>query len=150
MPGLALRSSDEADLPWLAAMNRALWEDSGVQNGMTPDQVIARFRRRAAEGYRVAVFERSAERVGFASHQARVTDDGLPYTHLAQFLIAREHRGLGLGREAFALLQAGWPAGGRVTLDVFHANAAGRRFWDHLGFRPFSTAMEIAPPSSAP
>lgn len=140
-----MRPFEEADLPWLAAMNRALRDDSGSPNRMTPDDFAARFRRRAAEGYRIVVFEREGERVGFASHQARVTDDGQPYTYLAQFHIAREHRRRGLGRQAFALLQAGWPAGGRVTLEVFHLNDTGRCFWDALGFRPFITAMENAP-----
>lgn len=149
MPSLTLRAFEEADLDWLAAMNRALVDDSGGHNGLTLEGLAARFRRRAVDGYRIVVFELDARRIGFASHQARVTDDGLPYTHLAQFHIAREHRGRGLGRRAYALLAAGWPDGGRVTLDVLSTNAVGRRFWNSLGFRPFATAMEIIQPEPA-
>jgi len=145
-----MRAFEEADLAWLAAMNRALIDDSGARNRMTPEDFAARFRRRAAEGYRILVFELEDRPVAFASYQPRVTDDGVSYTHLAQFHVAGEHRGRGVGRQAFALRRAGWPAGGRVTLDVLCANAAGRRFWDSLGFRPFSIAMELAPPEPAP
>ena len=149
MPSLTMRAFRETDLDWLAAMNLALIKDAGGRSGLTPEGFAARFRRRAADGYRIFLFERDGQRIGFASHQARVTDDGLPYTHLAQFHIAREHRRRGLGRQAYALLQASWPAQGRVTLDVLCTNAVGRRFWEGLGFSPFSTAMEIMPPEPA-
>ena len=144
-----MRAWEEADLDWLAAMNRALIDDAGGRSGLTPEGFVARFRRRAAEGYRIVVFEFDARRVGFASDLPKVADDGLPYTPLAQFHIAREHRGRGLGRRAYALLAAGWPAGGRVTLDVLCTNAVGRRFWESPGYSPFSVAMEAVLPERA-
>jgi RimJ/RimL family protein N-acetyltransferase len=77
----------------------------------------------------------SGEAVGQANFLEENPDDGYPW--LGLLMIAADHQGRGLGREAFERLaehsrvEYGWAA---LRLGVRPANVAALGFWEHLGF----------------
>ena len=152
---LTVRGHREGDLDVLAAMNRALIEDQGSRNVMDIPALRRRFDRFVGEGRLIDVFERDGTVVGFASYADEETGSDPPgrQVHLHQFYIDRAHRRLGVGRRAFGLLASTrWPPGARITISVLEANPVGRRFWNALGFQPYSVTMETflpAEPSGA-
>ena len=61
--------------------------------------------------------------------------DSVESIYVRQFFVARTHRRLGLGTEAFRYaIQNITPLGQRIVLDVQASNPAGQRFWESLGF----------------
>ena len=112
-----------------------------------------RFDRFIAEGRSIDLFEDGGEILGFATHSEEETQAAPSgyHVHLHEFYIDRAYRRRGLGVQAFGLLAATrWRPGMRVVLDVLETNMAGRAFWTKVGFRPYSTAMEIfLPPESS-
>ncbi len=146
MGALAIRAHRESDLDRLAVMNRALIDDMGHRNPMDVPALRRRFDRFVEEGRSIDVFEREGEIVGFATHSEEETQahPSGRHFHLHQFYIERPHRRRGVGREAFRLLAATrWRPGTRIVLDVLEVNVPGRLFWTNIGFRPYSTTMEL-------
>ena len=85
--------------------------------------------------------------MGYAVYQLR-PDEYFPqerHVYLRQLFVRREARRQGVGRAAFRLLRDEcFPAGAPIALDVLETNAAGRAFWEALGFRPYCTAMLLS------
>jgi GNAT superfamily N-acetyltransferase len=135
------RSADSADLPRLAAMNRALIEDEGAANRMSLGELEARMRGWLAGEYRAVIFEIDGAPVGYALF--RPDESGV---HLRQLFVDRAHRRQGLGREALRRLQAElWPAGARISVEVLVGNARGLAFWRAVGFADHAITLTSTP-----
>jgi GNAT superfamily N-acetyltransferase len=87
----------------------------------------------------VLVAADDARVVGVASWGASRDDDATPTTgEIGMLYVAPDHVGTGLGRRLMngaleGLRRAGYE---RATLWVLEANARGRGFYDHVGWRP--------------
>lgn len=57
-----------------------------------------------------------------------------------QFFVVREHGGHGLGHQLFEEAAAEYWPGRLLRLDVNDSNPGGGRFWERLGFAPYSRA----------
>ncbi|MEU4739405.1 GNAT family N-acetyltransferase [Actinosynnema sp. NPDC023658] len=98
------------------------------------------------EGGREAYFiEARGELAGFALCRGDLDEDGS--WNVAEFFVARGHRGRGVAREAARRLFARHP--GVWTLSVDHANTAAAAFWssvvEELATGPV-TAVDLADP----
>lgn len=146
---LTLRSATAKELPAVARMALELVEDEGASTSRTLADVERRFAGWMAEGWSLDLLLDGGELAGYALYQFR-PDEYYPeqvITYLRDFLIERQKRGQGTGRLAFDLLvRERFPAGKTVVLEVLSANISGRRFWDALGFQPFSTTMTLRLP----
>lgn len=142
---LTSRPAQAGDLDELARMNRALIEDEGSRNPMTPAELRERMRRWLEdEAWQAVVFENAEEVVGYAVYRVEPDsfDPARPAVYLRQLFIRREHRRQGCGRAAFRQLTTHhFPAGAEVTLDVLATNPRGLAFWEAAGLAPYATVM---------
>lgn len=141
-----LRAATAADLPAIARMNRALIEDEGHRNPMTLDQLQARAQGfLASPDWHVDLIEQDGRIAGYATWrwESDIAEPSGQRIYLRQFFIAREARGAGLGRRAFALLMhERFPPGARILLEVLHSNPTGQAFWARMGFEPYAVHLE--------
>jgi ribosomal-protein-alanine N-acetyltransferase len=118
-----------ADAARIARLSRD-WIEDGLPWSWTPQRVAASIRRRDA----LVVVARDAERTiaGFAI--MRYGDDD---AHLDLLGVCPDHRGRGLGRELVEWLEKPALVAGirSIRLEVRESNVAGRRFYEHLGYR---------------
>jgi GNAT superfamily N-acetyltransferase len=87
----------------------------------------------------VAVDDADARVVGVASWGASRDDDARSATgEIGMLYVAPDHVGTGLGRRLMHAALGGLREAGyeRATLWVLEANARGRGFYDHIGWRP--------------
>lgn len=146
---ITLRSATDGDIPRLAEMNRQLCDDERSRNPMTIPALANRMREWLAKDWQGVLFEIEAEIAGYSVFQvgADYYEPSIPEVYIRQFLIVREHRGRGLGRQAFRLLESQWfPPGSQIHLDVLATNPRGERFWESLGFGAYSVAMRKGKP----
>ncbi len=146
-------------------MNRRLIEDEGSRNPMSLDELADRFRNWLEGTWQVDLLIEAADGpaqpnskssvgpiqpppesvVGYAVYQVR-RDEYFPEAtevYLRQFYLERERRGRGLGSDGYLrLAQERFPPGCTISLDVLETNPAGRRFWEKLGFAPYSTTLK--------
>lgn len=138
------RSAGPADLELLAAMNAGLIRDEGYAGGLGEAALKSRMAGWLESGaWRVDLFEAAGEVVGYAAFRRERHDHYGEVLSVRQFYIRPEHRRRGLGRRALLrLLRRRGRPGMPVHLEVLEGNAAGRAFWQALGFRPYATVME--------
>lgn len=141
-----LRTATPADLPAIARMNRALIEDEGHRNPMTLDQLEDRARGfLASPDWHVEMIEQDGRVAGYATWRWEddIAEPSGQRIYLRQFFIAREARGGGLGRRAFALLmRERFPPDARILLEVLHSNPNVQAFWARMGFSPYAIHLE--------
>lgn len=113
---------------------------------MTVAALAARMEKWLSEDWKAVLFEQQSRVVGYSVFQfgSDYYDPTIPEVHLRQFFIVRDHRSLGLGRQAFTLLMnTVFPPRSQVHLDVLATNPRGHRFWESVGFQHYSTAMRL-------
>jgi len=130
-------------------MNARLTEDGRHDNPMGRDALAARMAGwLERDEYRADLLLRDGDVVGYALHRA------LPHPYLPdrtlvevrQLYVERERRRLGIGRLALdALRRERFPARSVVRIDVLEKNAAGRAFWEGIGFAPRALTLELDP-----
>jgi predicted acetyltransferase len=138
-----------ADVPVLAAMNRALTEDEQHRNRFQPIEWFEERMRGFLNGrYTAVLFELDGAVVAYAlyadhaEHKDTIT--------LRQIFVDRAHRRRGVGREAMRLLNEEiWPPDKRLTVEVLVANQAARAFYAAAGFCEYSLELEV-PASERP
>lgn len=143
---LICRHADQDDAALLARMNRQLIDDEGSPNPMSVAELEQRMLNWLVSDLQAVVIERAGEPAGYLLFQVR-SDEYQPeqqHVYLRQFLIVREQRGQGIGRQAFEIAADRYfPAGVSVVLDVLPANRIGYQFWRSLGFRDCLTTMKL-------
>lgn len=141
-----LRPATTTDLPLIAHMNHELIRDEGHRNPMTVAQLEERARGfLASADWRIEIIEQAGHVAGFATWrwEEDLAEPSRQRIYLRQFFIAREARGGGLGRRAFALLMAErFPPDARILLEVLHSNPNGQAFWARMGFSPYAMYLE--------
>ena len=148
----SVREAGERDLPLLARLNRTLIEDEGSSNSMTLPELEARMAALVREGYTALLFYQEDAVLGYALYRVEHGEgEDAPFVFLKQFVIAREHRRRGYGLRAVDyLLRHAFPQNAVISLDVLHANAAGRSFWEKAGFAPYYTNLKRWPEGMQP
>jgi len=148
---LSIRVATEDDIEVLAMMNKQLIEDEGHRNPMSVPELAQRMGGWLRSGWDADVFVQantpaSGTIIGYALYQHR-KDDFFPdqrVVYLRQFLIKREYRDQGLGRLALReLFNARFPSKCTVIVDVLTANERGIRFWQQVGFQPYSMTLKM-------
>jgi GNAT superfamily N-acetyltransferase len=106
---------------------------------MTLPELEARLRHWLQHEYTALIFEQQAVAVAYALYR-----QDAEAIYLRQFFVDRQHRRLGLGRQAIQiLLDDVWPPGWRITLDVLVHNQRGYAFWKALGFQDYALTLEM-------
>ncbi|WP_254508851.1 GNAT family N-acetyltransferase [Anatilimnocola floriformis] len=148
---LKLRAATADDYQQLGEMNRQLSDDEQSRNPMNAAQMADRMEKWLHEGWQGILFELNSAIVGYSIFKigSDYYDPSIPEVHLRQFLIVREQRGQGLGRQAMrSLVETVFPRGAVIHLDVLATNPRGLRFWQSVGFQHYSTAMKFTTPST--
>lgn len=150
---ITLRPAAEADLPAIARMNRELIEDERHGNPMTVPELEDRARGFLREGgWHIDLILSRGATAGFATwrEESDITEPSGRRVYLRQFYICRDHRGGGLGRDAFETLMASFPPDTRILLEVLHSNPGGQAFWARMGFSPYALFVDRRSPGAAP
>ena len=135
---LSYRRAAPEDAEVLAPLNRALIEDEGASNPMSPDQLAERMRGWLEGAYSAVLFETGGQPIAYLLYKS--DEDG---TYIRQFYVDRVHRRQGLGRGCIGIfLHEICTPGVRVYLDVLLHNSTGRRFWEAIGFSECSVRFE--------
>ena len=143
---LSLCSATMEDAGNLARLNRQLIKDEGSRNPMTEAELGARMLKLLSEGWRADFILREEHVIGYALYQERRNEynPDLSVVYLRQFFIVREERGHGYGRRGIELLiEQRFPVDAVLEIDVLVSNSGGQRFWQAMGFRPYSTTMKL-------
>ncbi len=145
------REAGGQDLALLARLNRILIEDEGSNNPMTLPELEARMAELLRDGYTALLFDQEGVVLGYALYRVEQEEGDAPaFVFLKQFVIVHEHRRRGYGiRAVDYLLRYAFPQNAVVSLDVLHANAAGRNFWEKAGFTPYYTNLKRWPEKQA-
>lgn len=134
------------DAELLGRLNAQLAEDEGAQPIGPPSAYVERIRSWLERGrYEAAVARRGDDVLAYVVWRA---DPDYGDIYIRQFFVSREHRGAGLGCRLFerAVVQF-WP-GKPLRLDVYDSNPRGGKFWERVGFTPYSRLMRRVPPKS--
>jgi len=130
------------DAGLLAPMNLQLIRDEGHRNVMSLAQLRERMLHWLSGEYQAALFEDGTEAVGYALFRREAE-----YVYLRQFFVLPARRRQGVATQAMAWLwKNAWADAPRLRIDVLVGNAAGRAFWQKLGFADYCITMECSPP----
>lgn len=137
---IKFRRGTEIDLDLLAEWNHELIADEGHRNPMN----VAELRKRMSDwikGEHAAIIFSESEDLAYALFKE--TDSEI---FLRQFLVRRDRRREGIGRNAMNILfDRVWPKTKRLTVDVLAANASGIAFWRSVGYHDYCLSLEILP-----
>ncbi|MVP00830.1 GNAT family N-acetyltransferase [Paenibacillus lutrae] len=145
--GFSVQKTKEADIKFLAQMNKELIQDEGSRNPMSLEQLEERMNGWLFDEWEIEIIQKDTSVIGYAVYHIR-KDDFYPdekYIYLRQFYMRREHRGKGYGTEALKhLIRYSFPYGAKVSIDVLESNARGSNFWKKFGFEPYYTQMKLS------
>ena len=149
-----IRPAEADDIESFIAMKNDAWRWA-YADILPPDHLAALSVEDQAAGWRVAfaaperdgavllaVDDAGAGGVGAASWGPSRDDDATAATgEIGMLYVAPDHVGTGLGRRLMDAARDGLRGAGyeRATLWVLEANARGRGFYDHTGWRPDGT-----------
>jgi predicted acetyltransferase len=138
---LNYRKAKVQDVPLLARLNQQLIEDEGHSNPMTLPELVERMRHWLGTGYAAVIFEDEEGVIAYAVYQEEPAQ-----IYLRQFLVVRERRRRGLGREAMnVLFNKIWPQDKRLTVSALSQNTPAMEFWRAMGYTEYSVTLEIQP-----
>lgn len=134
---IGYRKAIPDDIPLLARMNRALIRDEGSENPMDTAQLAARMEGFLAGAYTALWLLRDADIIGYCLYRTEIPESGGSCVYVRQYYILPAFRRQGLGKRAFQMLMdTVFSDTDEIALDVLHNNAAGRAFWESMGFAP--------------
>jgi GNAT superfamily N-acetyltransferase len=142
---LILKKATILDLDQLVVMNKHLIEDEGSGNPMSIEQLLNRMKDWLESGWEIDLLCESSSVVGYALYQFRPHpyNESREEVYLRQFFVKREYRNRGYGNEGIKLLiSERLQDMDTITIDVLETNPAGMRFWQKIGFLPYSTTMK--------
>jgi predicted acetyltransferase len=138
---MTYRLATLADNRLLAELNQQLIRDEGHRNRMTVPELEQRMSRWLAAEYNAVLFEDGGELVAYALFCEKAGE-----IYLRQFLVVRDRRRQGLGRQAVRILRSDiWPKNKRLTVGVLVANQGGVAFWRALGYTDYCLTLEFVP-----
>ena len=131
----------------LPATGWGMSTDSLTRPGAEPvgslDDYVERMRSWLEQGrYQAALAASDGETVAYVVWRE---DPDYDDVFVRQFFVVREHGGHGLGHQLFEEAAAEFWPGRLLRLDVNDSNPGGGRFWESLGFAPFSRLMRREP-----
>ena len=138
---VALRPAISEDLELLTGYLRQLNASHG-ESRYTLEQMRARMAEIIRDGEAVVILSHGAP-AGYA-----VIEDHATHAFIRHFLIVEGARRAGLGRAAFAALEAAHFPGRQVRLDASIKVPGPRAFWEAIGFRIHACAMRREPPEA--
>jgi GNAT superfamily N-acetyltransferase len=142
---LTIKAATLDDIETLTTMNKQLIEDEGSRNPMDIAQLRQRMMDMIEGEWNVLLINNQTEDVGYMIYKVS-PDEYFPdqsELYIRQYFIKRQHRGTGLGAQAFNLISEKYfPENTVLTLDVLEINPGGRKFWEKVGFKPYLTHMK--------
>jgi ribosomal protein S18 acetylase RimI-like enzyme len=134
-----IRAATPADLPAVSRLMGDTWR--AAYSGFIPMETINRLtgewhtverlkRQLAKPGLLFLVAE---DRDGIAGHAAAAIEEG-DEVFLRRLYVHPRTQGAGLGRRLFDAVEAAFPSGAPMRLEVFAANARALAFYRRLGF----------------
>ena len=121
---------------------RQLYDAHG-EDSYTLDQMRSRVAELLRHGQAIVILSGGAP-VGYA-----VLQDRGDHMFVKHFVIGDGARRAGLGRAAFAALEAAYFPARPVRLDASIKVPGPRAFWEALGFKAYAYAMRRDPPEAA-
>ncbi len=139
------RNVEPDDHELVATWNRELQLDEGAAL-MEIYDISTRLRGWLSAEYEALIFEVGSSPIGYALFRPTDPDsEGSGGIYLRQFFIARDHRRVGNGSQAFRLFVKKAVCGRRLLLDALATNPSGQKFWKSLGLDVYSYRFESAP-----
>ncbi|MCW4011425.1 MAG: GNAT family N-acetyltransferase [Candidatus Bathyarchaeota archaeon] len=142
---LTVRTASLDDVESLVVMNKHLIEDEGSRNPMDMEELKHRMIGMIEGEWKVLLINNQTEDVGYMVYKVS-PDEYFPEQselYIRQYFIKRQHRGTGLGAQAFNFISENYfPENTTLTLDVLEINPGGRKFWEKVGFKPYLTHMK--------
>ncbi len=134
---LNYREAGASDVDLLARLNQQLIRDEGHRNPMTLPELKERMARWLAGEYKVVLFERGGETLGYTLFRHEPE-----HVYIRQFFVEPEFRRQGVGRTAMDWLCNNAWDGSRIRLDVLVGNETAIAFWRSVGFHDYCITME--------
>jgi len=138
---LNYRRAKVQDVPLLARLNQQLIEDEGHSNPMTLPELVERMRHWLGTGYNAIIFDDEHGVIAYAVYQEEAAQ-----IYLRQFLVVRERRRRGFGRQAMNILFSKvWARDRRLTVSALWDNVPAMAFWRAMGYTEYSVTLEKQP-----
>lgn len=134
---MIIKVCDVNDVPFLASMNKELIEDEESDNSMSIQELEERMLGFITGYYKAFFFYNISEVIGYAL--VDITKNPL---YLRQFLIKRENRRKGYGKNAFQELLKVLEVT-VIDIEVLSWNKGGIAFWNNCGFQERSRYMRF-------
>lgn len=142
---IELRRATINDINALAEMNGELIRDERSRNPMNVHQLQLRMQTWLDGNWSAVMIHKNKDLIGYLLYQQR-EDDYYPdqrVIYVKQFFVQRTYRRRGIGREAFEQIVSDYfPSNAKIMLDVLATNPEALHFWEDLGFRQYSTALQ--------
>ena len=150
---IELKKATINDIGALATMNRELIQDERSRSPMNVSQLELRMQTWLDGSWSAVMIYKNDDLIGYLLYQHR-EDDYYPdqlVIYVRQFFVQRNYRRRGIGREAFELIvNSYFPSNAKIMLDVLATNPEALRFWEDLGFKQYSTALQRDVVTDAP
>ena len=123
------RFAKESDLYVVISLNEELTAIDEPQVRFSVEDILSRLKRWIAEGHQLVLFENNGDVVGYALYALGHRLPGETLIYLRHFIIAKTHRGKGLGRSAMEhLMSEVWPKNTLICVDTRVNNIGAFRF----------------------
>lgn len=146
MSSTVYRFAGADDFTTICELNRELLADDGLADALSKEHLRDRFLKWLANGHEVLIFERGGAAIGYALYCVGKRETGERIVYLQHFIIGRNNRRKGLGREAMSqLLNCVWPKDAMVCVETRESNVAAIALWQSLGFTIYSHNFILTP-----
>ncbi|KOP67391.1 hypothetical protein AMS62_20720 [Bacillus sp. FJAT-18019] len=148
MGQLLLKEANLDDVHMLTERNQELIREENSENPMTYSQLYNRMSGFLDNDWRAVFLIINDEIAGYALFRERENgfDPNQKEIYLRQYLIRKNYRGRGWGREGIHLLMSNiFSPNATIHIDVLESNPGGRKFWESMGFKPYYINMRLTP-----
>lgn len=136
---LQFRFANQADVPWLARMNKQLIRDENHRNKMAVPELEQRMADFLRADYSAVIVTCARHDIGYALY--RPDEYGI---YLRQLFIKSDMRRKGIGRRVIEWLKNNpWKGCKRIRTDVLVGNPSAIDFWKAVGFADYCITMEM-------
>lgn len=132
-----IKKCTEADITYLARLNKQLIEDEKSDNPMNIFELEERMKNFISTDYDAYYFYVNDNIIGYA-----LVNHSVEPLYLRQFLIDRKYRKQHYGTEAFKSLLEFFGVS-KIDIEVLAWNKTGKLFWESCGFKDISHYMRL-------